>query len=710
LSVETEPPGATIYVDRRDLGPRGESPRALGLSSGHYRIIAELHGFYPSETTVYDAKAGVTTSVHLALKAILGRVRIGGAALGARVRVDDPRELPRCVVPCAIDLPPGPHVLHVSLDGFVDRDVPVDVQARAELLLTPNLAPVTGTALVTTDEPGALVEVDGRPSGFTPTILTLSVGEHRFAVSLRGFHPILRTVTVRADSQVRVEEALSQAEEVEAASRVAESVEDAPSSVTIVPREELTAFGYPTIAEAVRGVRGVYVWNDRTYQSLGVRGLGRLGSYGNRELVLLDGQPTNDDWVGSSYVGFDGRTDLADIERIEVVRGPGSVLYGTNAFSGVVNLVTRYRDEKPGTEAGISAVDASVTRGRVRAQASLGKDSGVWTSIGGARGSGRDFVFGSSGTGPGEASRNADAFAAGTMEGRVWWKFLTAQWFLHSHDKELPTGEFETLLGDPRTHQQDTRAFVEARAEPTLSRQVQLLSRVHWNLYRFRGDYAREQGDGGVEHDTYDGQWVGAEQRAIFTPTERLRLTLGGEGQLHYRVDTTARDATGIYLNDSGGTGRPYRVGAVYALADADPSARVRLSGGVRLDGYSTFGSSLNPRAAAILRPYQGGNLKILGGKAFRAPSTYELYYNDGGTTQIQSPDLRPESIYSFEIEHSHRFSPTVTGLASVYGNYITNLVQARGAGVASDPLHYVNAEFPLLAAGVEVGVRREWR
>ena len=58
--------------------------------------------------------------------------------------------------------------------------------------------------------------------------------------------------------------------------------------------------------------------------------------------VLLDaGHPANDDWIGSSYVGYDARTDLADVERIEVVRGPGSVLYGTNAFSGVINVVPR---------------------------------------------------------------------------------------------------------------------------------------------------------------------------------------------------------------------------------------------------------------------------------------------------------------------------------------------------------------------------------
>src|SRR5713226_1465693 len=117
-------------------------------------------------------------------------------------------------------------------------------------------------------------------------------------------------------------------------------MDDEPSTVTFVGSDEMRGMRSATVAEALRGVRGVYVTDDRSYAAVGFRGLGRLGNYGNRVLVLLDGQPTNDNWIGSSYVGNDARTDLEDIERIEVVRGPGSVLYGTNAFSGVINLVT----------------------------------------------------------------------------------------------------------------------------------------------------------------------------------------------------------------------------------------------------------------------------------------------------------------------------------------------------------------------------------
>ena len=532
-------------------------------------------------------------------------------------------------------------------------------------------------------------------------------------VSLPGFRAVERKVELDPEQQEKVEIALTQNEEVIAASRELQSVEDAPSSVSIIPYRELRAMAYPTVAEALRGVRGVYGWDDRSYVSLGVRSLGRLGSYGNRLLVLIDGHPSNDNWLGSSYVGYDARTDLADLERIELVRGPGSVLYGTNAFSGVVNLVTRRAAHTSG-EAGVSTNLDGVARARARANLKLGKDAGAWTSVALGRSSGRDFFFPEyvADTPPEIAghARDVDGFEAATVSGRVWWKFLTAQWFFHRYEKVLPAGEFETVLGDPGTRQTDTRAFVEAKAEPRLSKAVSLLTRVHLNHYRFVGDYVRDPVDGGVETDRFRGTWTGLEQRVVLSPLSGLKLTAGAEGQLHFQVEQEAKDDGGTYLDETGSAGRPYQVGAAYGLLDVTASERLRVSAGARLDAYSTFGRSVNPRVAVITRPYDAGVLKILGGKAFRAPSIYELYYNDGGATQIASPDLSPENIYSAEIEHSHRFSPTVTGTLSVYGNYVTQLIDFEGSGTQAEPLQYQNSKTPLVTYGSEVEVRRDWR
>lgn len=713
LEIETEPPGATLYVGRKDLGPRGESPRRLGLAAGKHRVIAEKRGYKPAQIDVPAGRAGERRTVRLKLVPILGTVRIHGPAAGAEVRVDEQTAKVECIAPCDVRIAPGRHVLYLTRAGHRMTAVPVTVRENTRVQIEPNLDPITGSLVASTDEPGATIEVNGRSAGFTPAVVPLPVGTHRVRLVLEGFRPVEREVTIREAQETRLEATLVGYEEVIAASRQRESVEDAPSSVTVIPARELHALAYPTIAEAVRGVRGAYLWDDRSYVTLGFRGLGRLGGYGNRVLVLLDGHPLNDDWIGSSYVGYDARTDLADIQRIEVVRGPGSVLYGTNAFSGVINLVTRDKAVPPGMEVGVSTNLDAVGRGRVRADARF-ENGGIWTSVAGAKSTGRDFFFPEyvADTPPEIAgnARDVDGFEAGTLNGRVWWHWLTAQWFLHSHSKHIPTGVYDTNLGDPRTVQTDTRASLEARAEPRLSKVIALMSRAHVNHYRFDGTYTRDGAAGGVEIDEFRGSWVGFEQRVVLSPLDELRLTLGGEGQLHFQVEQSARDDAGFFLNDTNDGGRPYEVGAAYALIDAHLTEAVAISGGARLDAYSTFGSSLNPRAALLIRPYRRGNTKLMFGKAFRAPSVYELFYSDGGATQIPSPDLEPESMLSAEIEHTHRFSTTVTATAAAYANYVTNLIVTRGGGTALDPIFYENSDVPLGTLGGELELKREWR
>lgn len=701
LEIETSPPGAIVFIQRKDLGPRGNTPTALGLRPGRYLVLAELAGHHPAQLEVSELAAGETRRVTLRLEPVRGTLEIAGGAAGASVQVDDPLSAPACHAPCELQLSEGRHTLFLARPGSVSTQLEVDVRANQRQTLHPELAVLTGTLVVSSDEPGALIEVDGAARGFTPLVLPLAVGPHRLRLSLAGYKSESRDVLIEDAAERHLEIALTQAEAVNAASRSTENVEDAPSSVSIIGQRELQTMHYPTIGEALRGLPGVYGWNDRSYLAVGFRGLGRLGSYGNRVLVLADGHPLNDNWLGSSYVGYDARVSLQDLERIEVVRGPGSVLYGTNAFAGVINLVTRPA-RTAGSELSVGTAESGTALVRVRTNAPLASDSGLWTSASIARGSGRDFDFPELE----QTSRGADGFAAGTLEGRYFKRWFSAAWYLQSHQKQLPSGAYETLLGDARTRQTDSRASLELKAEPRFNSSLATMTRLHANHYRFGGNYARPASEGGVERDTFQGSWFGLEQRIELRAGEAFKLTLGGEGQLHVQVQQLAVDEREVLLDDS----RPYQIGAAYALVDVRADERLHVSAGVRLDAYSNFGRTLNPRVAVIGKPYARGNTKLMLGRAFRAPSVYEQYYNDGGVTQVESPNIRPESVYSLELEHAHRFSPTVVGTLAVFGNYVRDLVLSAGQGDQSDPLHYVNSQAPIGTFGAELGLRRDWR
>jgi outer membrane receptor for ferrienterochelin and colicin len=711
LKIETDPPGALVYLNRQDLGDRGTTPQTLALVPGTSTVIAELQGYDEATSPPIEVRVGVEKAITLKLTRVVGTVRVTGAD-GASVRVDADDAPVVCTAPCDVPVTPGQHTLVLAKPGARTTRLGVQVKANAITNLRAELEAETGSLVVNSDERDAVIEIDGRTAGFTPAVLPVAVGTHDVRVTLRGFKPVLRRVEMVANAQTQLDLQLVGNDSVEAASRAAESIDDAPASVSLVTSPELRAMRYPTVAEALRGVRGVFVSDDRGYKSVGFRGFGRPGDYGNRVLVLIDGQPTNDNWLWSSYVGYDLRTDLEDVERIEVVRGPGSILYGTGAFSGVINLVMAGPDSPDGREVGVSVADDGVARTRARVTQHFTKDSGIWTSVAAGRGQGRDiFVREYVPDGPPSVNgtaRGVDGFQVGTISGRVWWKSLSAQWHLNHHDKQLPGGQFIATFGDQRTHQADTRAFLEAKLEPKISDQLESLTRAHANVYAYRAAFARMPADGGVERDTFDGIWVGAEQRVVWKPVSLLRVTLGGEFQDHLKAHETGRDESTTITDDD----HPFTLVAGYGIADISPTNALKVSAGARFDSYSTFGASLNPRIAVIVKPYEAGNIKILAGKAFRAPGIYELFNVSGGG-QRQSSGLKPENLYSAELEYSHRFSRTVVGIVSTYAHYIENLIALRDlpdATPTAPSYAYGNTGAPVGTLGGETELRREWK
>ena len=728
LKVETDPPGATVYLDRKDLGPRGTSPRTLGLPDGRRKVIVEKPGYEPAESEPVNLKAGAEQTVTLKLRQILGTVRLEGEP-GAAVRVDDEGSAIVCTVPCVVPVPPGRHTFFFSKEGFQTGEVTTEIPPNQATAVRARLSSQTGAVVVSSDIRDALVTVDGQAVGFTPTVLNIPVGKHTVVVSQQGYRSVTQVVDV-SKKETKVEVQLAFVEEVSAASRVTESVEDAPASVSIISLQELRAMGYPTLAEALRGIRGIYLSDDRSYTTAGFRGFSRPGDYGNRVLVLLDGQPMNDNYIWSSYIGTDGRVDIDDIERIEVVRGPGSVLYGSSAFFGVINLVTRSHSEPTHGEASLGTFEYGITKARATAVVRLAPDAGFWATISGQQGAGRDFFFSEYQSDPRDAnatiganglptdgnSRNNDRQHGGMITGRFWYKAFTLQWFLNSRKKYLPTGEYDTLFGDGSARFSDTRGMLEARFEPQITKTVQSLSRAHLNLYDFDGVSPYSLADGGASHDSYRGRWGGIEQRFVYTPTSGLRLTVGGELIRHFEAKQVGENAAGAYLlNDNGGAGRndPFTVAAGYVNGDVNVSPRVKLVGGARLDYYSNLpdfdlGAAFNPRIALIFKPYDGGNIKVMGAKAFRTPSVYELHY--ASVTQLPPTLVKPEQIYSAEVEYSHKFNQTVTGLLAAYTNVVKDLVQLNPTAADVNVVQYSNSPADILVLGAEAEVRREWR
>ncbi|MBI2376034.1 MAG: TonB-dependent receptor [Deltaproteobacteria bacterium] len=758
LDVNTVPPGATIFVNRVDLGSVGTSPRPLGFAPGRYRVIVQLAGYEQAEVEVPEAVAASRTPVRIVLKRIVGVAQIQGEA-GIAVRVADEAAPVACTTPCDLELPPGPHVLYFSREGFASQPRQVSIVARETSQVKAEMLALTGSIVVSADERDALVEVDGKPMGFTPAVISeVPIGTRKVRVSLRGYVPVEAEVEVKESSQADLRNVrLTPVREVAAASRTAEQVEDAPASVTIISKQELDAFQYPTIAEALRGVRGMALTFDSVYGNVAVRGLGQPNDYNNRLLVLGDGAVLNENILYQPFIDFDGRVDLGDVERIEIVRGPGSVLYGTGAVSGVVNLVASPRDLPTSADVSVSTF-GSVGRARGELTMALGDDSGFSASFSGARSGGRDetmfFDTNEDGTEDRNVAHGFNAFQAWTSSGRAFYKSLIAQWFFTSREIEIPTGSFATIFDRPENVFVDQRLLVELRFEPKLTDDLQLFTRAYADHTYFHLDFlfdapVEEVTGMGTDtatvtipfeqpyHETYYGTWFGAEARAVYAPSRAFRFTLGGEATIHPTVEmTSGQDEFDGSKTEIISVQAPYNVLAAYALLDVDLAEWLRLSAGVRADSWNlsqeekglTGASiaedfvSVNPRLALILKPSEDDRLKLMVGRAFRAPSTYEYFYSDGGVTQVTSDCcgtiLRPETVISAELEYSRRFLEDWVALGSVHVLDAEDIIETVPVPVPireanewdEGAAFYKNSDSAQLMIGADLELRREFR
>src|SRR6185295_11503759 len=119
---------------------------------------------------------------------------------------------------------------------------------------------------------------------------------------------------------------------VSTAAKYAQGVRQVAGSVTIVTAEDIRRFGYRTLRDVLNSMAGVYITNPRSYESVGIRGFGRLSDYNTRMLLLIDGHAVYESMWGQAMLGDELALNLSAVERIELIRGPSSALYGTGAM------------------------------------------------------------------------------------------------------------------------------------------------------------------------------------------------------------------------------------------------------------------------------------------------------------------------------------------------------------------------------------------
>jgi iron complex outermembrane receptor protein len=446
---------------------------------------------------------------------------------------------------------------------------------------------------------------------------------------------------------------------VSGASRFDQPVSEAPAAVTVVTSDQIRRFGYRTLAELLRGVRGFFGTYDRMYDYVGVRGYSPPADLNNRFLLLIDGHRTNDGIYEQAAMGTDALVDIDLVDRVEIVRGPGSSLYGSNALFGVVNVVTRSPRSVDHGELSGEAHRYDGYKGRVTLGHGFGEGSRILVSGTGWKSRGGNVFFpalADSGTNGGVSEGN-DRDRSRSLFGTVASGNFTLRTAWSSRLKDVPTGNYATVFNAPGGLRiRDERFFSEVAFEKRGADDSAVSVRLFTDWYGYNGDYLYE--DPAINpdppyrylnRDVARSRSFGGELAGMRRLSPRHKVTGGVEFRRDWRQSQRNFDEVPFQATWLDDRRNAFAWGA-FLQDEIALAKRATLSAGARYDHYPDFAGELNPRLALVLNPREGTTVKLLYGKAFRAPSAFErLYATSAGGLMTPNPDLKTESIASWE-------------------------------------------------------------
>jgi len=495
------------------------------------------------------------------------------------------------------------------------------------------------------------------------------------------------------------------------ASAVGASV--APGTSTSISAEEFRIHGIRTLDEAINYASlGLMIVPNMHGGEIGARGVLVHGDYNNHVLLLVNGIPQNEPWDGTANFDRGAGIPFELVDHIEVMLGPGSAIYGSQAMLGVVNIVTKRARDYQGLHI-ITEGELASPLGQdytIRSPSSLGYGSDLGKGVRWAVGYGREFrLFGV----PSEITLQLDyyKFKGASIEyasqdygtdavtglpknfgpghdGGIWGGKTTQSWY-----SDVPTSFARLVVGDvtvaaragaytrsapyndylirtvgdfdpANDYERDTFFDLSVRHEKALSSLVTLSSQLYAasNTYRwFDTSSAAEDCElwqrTGCRYDLVGvGRRLGADVRGTFDWQDALHMTtvLGSSVQVrnvYSRMIVHSNLGDGHPMADINATDA---LGAIHIEHLIRPLRQLDINLGGRFDLDQRFGSRFSPRSAVALATWPGATWKLSYSEAFRAPTAYELYFTDH-LTQVPASSLGPEITRTLELSFEQR-------------------------------------------------------
>ncbi|HJW23958.1 MAG TPA: TonB-dependent receptor [Rhodocyclaceae bacterium] len=504
-------------------------------------------------------------------------------------------------------------------------------------------------------------------------------------------------------------------------------VHKAPSVATVIMAEDIAAMGAVDMDEVLEAVPGMHVSRAslRYASTYMIRGIGGGGQANPQVLLLQDGIPMTTTFNGDKGSAWRG-TSIENIARIEIIRGPGSALYGADAYAGVINIITKTAQDAPGTEVGLrrgsfNTWDGWIQHGStagpvdVAAYLRLGRSDGFKETIAADAQTRNDRLFGTNASlAPGPINAGYDAIDGSLNLAYEKWR-LRGGYKLRDHlgygagisSALVPGSEGKSELinsdlswANPQFARDWGTGFSASYLQYSLTYPNNLMllppgTQLATGLF--------PQGVIGGPN-----QWERQFRISAFATysgfaDHNVRIGLGHDDLNLYKTKTYKN-----YLLNAAGT--PVPTGPVIDYSDIQPFIQPQrrkvayiyaqdewkfardwtLTAGLRHDDYSDFGATTNPRLAVVWEAAYNLTAKVLYGGAFRAPSFNEQY----GINPVNNgnPSLQPERIRTLEGALSWQVRKDAQVTLSVFRYTMSNIIRPVANPAPTPGSTYQNA------------------
>ncbi|MFC2140368.1 TonB-dependent receptor plug domain-containing protein [Candidatus Auribacterota bacterium] len=488
--------------------------------------------------------------------------------------------------------------------------------------------------------------------------------------------------------------------EVYSASKTKKKISEAPSIITVITAKEIEKMGARTLSDILKIMPGIQILNRRNGSDMvWIRGV--TTGYNSKVLLLVDGVPYRE--VVYSQWSPDENIALNNVERIEIIRGPGSALYGGNAYAGVISIFTKNTVDKTSASVALGSFDTKRYQfytGNALGEAKL-IFSGNLSETDGHKME-RDRK--------GYETNHSDRVEAANFQTKLLYKD-----FVFSLNRNDLTTEYplHATGSDKAQHYKITHGFTDY-----VFKNDKLV--VNPKLYFF---HTTQFFKDVRTNDT--GQIIYVADRHLES------LVWGFDGQVTYNLlenntvvagisaeqpkakemyEDRQRDGSSVAVKDTwleqdGNTSPKTFNYAVYVQDEMQfMDKKINLTLGSRFDKYEEFDAELSPRIGLVLNPVKKLTIKTLWGKAFRPPTYRQKYEINLDGRSSGNPNLEPEKISTFETEIGYAIAKNITSKVTYFKNNLSNFIES----VSYAP--YSNNANEKEISGVEVELRGEFK